>query len=71
MPSLSQDPATDREMYPGTMAIMDAATKPAPSERIRFTKCRSEPTKVQWLLFENRQSPVYVVTQHFVAKPDR
>ena len=30
MPSLSYDPATDREMYPGTMAINEAATNPAP-----------------------------------------
>ena len=30
MPSLSYDPATEREMYPGTMAIIEAATSPAP-----------------------------------------
>ena len=30
MPSLSYDPATEREMYPGTMAIIEAATRPAP-----------------------------------------
>ena len=30
MPSLSYDPATDREMYPGTMAMNEAATNPAP-----------------------------------------
>ena len=31
MPSLSYDPATEREMYPGTMEIMAAATSPAPA----------------------------------------
>ena len=31
IPSLSYDPATEREIYPGTTAIMAAATKPAPA----------------------------------------
>lgn len=31
IPSLSYDPATDREMYPGTIAIIAAATSPAPA----------------------------------------
>lgn len=31
MPSLSYDPATDRDMYPGTIEIIAAATKPAPT----------------------------------------
>jgi hypothetical protein len=30
MPSLSKDPATDRDMYPGTIAMKQAARSPAP-----------------------------------------
>lgn len=30
IPSLSYEPATDREMYPGTIAIIEAANSPAP-----------------------------------------
>ena len=37
IPSLSYDPATEREMYPGTMDSMAAATRPAPSSCNRNT----------------------------------
>lgn len=37
-PSLSKDPATEREMYDGTMAMNAAAVKPAPCPRISLTK---------------------------------
>lgn len=30
IPSLSYEPATEREMYPGTIEIIAAATNPAP-----------------------------------------
>ena len=36
-PSLSKDPATDRDMYDGTVAIRAAAAKPAPFPRTSFT----------------------------------
>lgn len=32
MPSLSYDPATERLMYPGTIAIKLAAKRPAPGD---------------------------------------
>lgn len=36
-PSLSKDPATEREMYDGTMAMNAAAVRPAPCPRISLT----------------------------------
>ena len=36
-PSLSKDPATERDMYEGTIAINAAAVSPAPRPRISFT----------------------------------
>lgn len=38
IPSLSQDPATDRLMYPGTIAMNPAANSPAPGDQISFVK---------------------------------
>ena len=36
-PSLSKDPATERDMYEGTIAINAAAVSPAPCPRISLT----------------------------------
>lgn len=38
MPSLSYEPATERDIYPGTTAINDAAIRPAPSFYIKNNK---------------------------------
>ena len=38
IPSLSYDPATEREIYPGTMAIKPAAKSPAPCDHSSFVK---------------------------------
>ncbi len=49
IPSLSYEPATEREMYPGTTAIMAAATSPAPAScrettwGVQFTRCGNQP----------------------------
>jgi len=38
IPSLSYEPATDRLIYPGTIAINPAANSPAPGDHISFVR---------------------------------
>ena len=38
MPSLSYDPATERDIYPGTIAMKPAANKPAPCDHSSLVK---------------------------------